>query len=406
MTSLIQPAPNYQNVACVAPFSSMFVNSNGDSFPCCKFNYRARTRIDESKDQNWNFNNINQKIREEFLSKGSDISSYDNCFMCSLNPKGGQYLRHNLSANEDIDYITNPTLTNLHLKFSNQCNLACRICESGCSSLLNSEDKLLMQANIRKEGLPRLNLRLDPNSVLMASIKENIHNLNTLYISGGEPLLQEEVWEFLQLAFDQGYSKNIALEFNTNGTVKLSKERYDILKSFKKIDIMVSMDGIGKHAEYIRTNSSWERWVENVKNYQQEFINYPNLRLTIILTVSVYNVHIVDKILSFFTDELNIHVDLNFVYEPYELCVFNINQSLKDELVNYYRQQLAEIKNENNKTRVYNELINFINNKNNISHNEIIPFIDGKDNIVIANNLYKNYKAYKDVDIEWYNKLK
>jgi MoaA/NifB/PqqE/SkfB family radical SAM enzyme len=236
--------------------------------------------------------------------------------MCSLNEKGGQHLQHNLSANEDIDYITNPTLTNLHLKLSNQCNLACRICESGCSNLLNTEDKLLINAGIRKEGLPKLNLRLDSNSVLMSSIKENIHNLNTLYISGGEPLLQEEVWEFLQLAFDKGHSKNIALQFNTNGTVKLSKERYDILKSFKKIDIMVSMDGIGKHADYIRTNSSWERWVENIKNYQQEFINYPNLRLSIILTVSMYNVHIVDKIVSFFADELKIQIDLNFVYEP------------------------------------------------------------------------------------------
>ena len=49
-------------VGCVAPFSSMFVNSNGDAFPCCKFNYKARTRIDQSKDQNWNFENINQKI--------------------------------------------------------------------------------------------------------------------------------------------------------------------------------------------------------------------------------------------------------------------------------------------------------------------------------------------------------
>lgn len=393
-------------IGCVAPFSSLFVRSDGKSFPCCKFNYSAINKVDQTKDQEWNFNYINQKVRDEFLQKGNDIANYKDCKMCSINPKTGQHLMHNTNAKEEIDYIANPTLTNLHLKFSNQCNLACRICESGCSSLIHTEDNLLFNAGLRPEVPSNPNIKLDNNSVLMQSFKENIHNLNTLYFSGGEPLLQDEVWEFLTLANDQGHSKNIDLQFNTNGTVKLNQERYNILKSFKSIDISVSMDGIGKHAEYIRTNTSWPRWVENIKNYKAEFSNYPNLRLGIVLTVSVFNVHIVDKVLDFFKNEIDLNVDLNFVHWPPHLCVLNLSRKLKDSLIEYYTGLAKNYKPVDKYYIIFTELSEFLKNENNIISSEIVKFIDLKDNLVLENSLYKNYRPFREVDPEWYNILK
>ena len=53
MTSLIQPVPNYQNVACVAPFSALLIHSTNKVYPCCAYNYQKFVDLDESKDLIW-----------------------------------------------------------------------------------------------------------------------------------------------------------------------------------------------------------------------------------------------------------------------------------------------------------------------------------------------------------------
>jgi len=50
--------------------------------------------------------------------------------------------------------------------------------------------------------------------------------------------------------------------------------------------------------------------------------------------------------------------------------------------------------------------LHFINYENKIDPAEIVEFIDKKDNIVLSNNLHKNYRAFRDVDPEWYAMLK
>ena len=55
---------------------------------------------------------------------------------------------------------------------------------------------------------------------------------------------------------------------------------------------------------------------------------------------------------------------------------------------------------------LYNEIIEFIKNPNTIDYNLVHDFVDKKDDVVIANNLYKNYRAFRDVDPEWYARLK
>jgi len=390
----------YNNVGCVAPWSSLFLHSSKKTYPCCAFDQTAYTYRNESKDVIWNFHNTNQKIREEFLSKGTDISLYDNCFVCSSRITSSQYIEHNLEANENIDYISNPTLSNLHIKFSNQCNLACRICESGCSNLLFEEDKILIKDKIRIEGAATLESSIDSNSVLGRSFKDNLENLNTLYFSGGEPLLHDAVWDLLTEANKQGYSKNITLKFNTNGTIKLNREKYDILKGFKSVYMFISMDGIGKHAEYIRTNVNWERWVENLRAYKAEFENHFNLEIAIVITVSVYNVHIIDQIKKFFADE-NIPANLNFVHRPAEQSIYNLRKEAKEYIIDKYTNSL---KSEHD--FYYNEIMDFVKNPNTINPDLVHNFIDKKDSIVLENNFYKNYRAFKDVDPEWYAMLK
>ena len=81
------------------------------------------------------------------------------------------------------------------------------------------------------------------------------------------------------------------------------------------------------------------------------------------------------------------------LFGPEKLCSYNINQRAKDYLNELYKNKFPE-------------LLHFINYENKIDPAEIVEFIDKKDNIVLSNNLHKNYRAFRDVDPEWYAMLK
>jgi len=167
---------------------------------------------------------------------------------------------------------------------------------------------------------------------------DNLSNIRYLRFSGGEPLLHEEVWTLIETAYKLGYTKNIDFKVNTNGTIKLSEYRMNILKSFKGTHIDISMDGIEKYAEYIRTNIVWDRWLANLMEYQKEFKLCLNIDFSIVCTISIYNVHIYNQIKTFFND-LDIAVTTNMLFGPEKLCSYNINQRAKDYLNKLYKNK-------------------------------------------------------------------
>ena len=377
----------YKSVLCAAPFSSLFI-SKTTAKTCCALSYDSDSEIDVGDNINTIFNSANQDIRENFKQIGFNLENiHHGCVNCNARTDLLQRIHYNEFTDNNIDYITNPTLTYLHIDFSNICNLACRICNSKSSNLLIDESNLL--ENNREHTLRKIIIFDSP---LYKSILDNLSQIRYLRFSGGEPLLHEEVWTLIETAYKLGYTKNIDFKVNTNGTIKLSKERIEILKSFKGTHLDISMDGIEKYAEYIRTNVVWDRWLANLLEYQKEFKSCSNIDFSIVCTISVYNVHIYDRIKKFFNN-LDIAVNTNMLFGPEELCSYNINQRAKDYLNELYKD-------------TYPEILHFVNFENRIYPVEIANYIDRKDNIVIANNLYKNYRAFRDVDPEWYAMLK
>lgn len=377
----------YKNVACIAPFSSVHLSNK--SFTCCAINPNVGIRVDDTKSLNWHFENTNSKLRKEFVEYGHDFSKYKDCVRCSSRQDGSQNIDHNSKADLTLDYIDKPQLTNLHIKFSNQCNLACRTCDPLNSNILAKENEMLRYniPGVDKNGIIQ---NVSKDSELYRSILNSLDTLNFVWFSGGEPLLHEEVWEILEILYKQGYSKNIGFRVNTNGTIKLSEHRLAILNSFKNLEMHVSMDGFEQFAEYIRTGIVWEKWWENLLTYKNSlkkdsiFIN---------ITISAFNIHILGQLIKMFYDnELNIAT--NMVFYPKELSIVNINQRAKDYI------------NEQYKDGHLNDILHFLNQPNNLDAGEVIKYIDRRDSYVIKNNLHKNFKPFKDVDIQWYELLK
>jgi radical SAM protein with 4Fe4S-binding SPASM domain len=388
----------YKNILCVAPFSSLTIEQNGDLFPCCAWSNvpgsNLFNKLDPNKSINQNFHRSNIKTRFEFIHNKLDTEKYVNCKKCTTVLNQNHF--HNSSANPDIDYISNPTLTNLHFKISNLCNLACRTCDPKSSSLLAKEQDMVFDKISRRKKYEMSSMDID--SPIFSSILENTRTLNQLWFSGGEPLINPAVWKLLEYAHEKNYSKNISVHFNTNGTFRLKEHHLKILKSFKYVAMHISMDGIEEYAEYIRTNVTWNDWTQNLKIFYNNFSEKINdsSELVISVTVSVFNVHILEKIEDYFQKfEKGITVMYNWVFNPKQLSVINLNEKSKNFLFKKY--------NLNYKFCQWPKVVNMIHQPNIINPSTVSEYIEKLDQNALGKNLYKNYKSFQSLDPEWFN---
>lgn len=405
---------HYKNVHCVAPFSSLLLLTN-IAQACC--NWQADQRltqgpfIDRNKTINEIFNGTNGKIRDLFLN--GKFKNYKICNKC-FEPHQHQYKIHNMYAQENAnhDYITNPLLTSLHIQPSNLCNLACRFCSPNNSNLLAAEKVLSgydqdVWTTDQGDSVKKYEIKkIAVGTPLFDSIIQQVQHLNYLWFSGGEPLINPEVWVILKHAVSHGYSKNISLKFNTNGTVSLTNDEIEILKSFKHLDIDMSLDGVGELGEYIRTNLKFDKWVENYKIYKREF-QFATNYIGIVYTLTVYNVHkvvefyrAISGVLSSYNMLPKIHI--NHLHYPAELCISNLPDPAKKYIIEKYEFEKNSIYYKRCRLA---DIIEFMSTTRNPRLN-IEEFIENKDKLAIKSGLHKNYKSYKDIEPEWFELLK
>jgi hypothetical protein len=89
-----------------------------------------------------------------------------------------------------------------------------------------------------------------------------------VYWVGGEPLMYEQHWRYMQRIIELGHGKQVYARYNTN----LSRVDYrginlfsDILQHLRDYQICASLDGTGAIGEYIRTGLDYNQWLENYR---------------------------------------------------------------------------------------------------------------------------------------------
>jgi len=147
-------------------------------------------------------------------------------------------------------------------------------------------------------------------------------DMKHIHMSGGEPLMITEHYEFLQGYVDQGQSKDIVLNYNTNLS-NIPDRALDLWKSFKKIELRVSIDAVGKRNEYIRYPSNWEIILRNLRlltDIKKEI----NLSLETITTVQMYNVLYLDELVNTLQSFDDIKIDGIILHMLHDPRYFNI----------------------------------------------------------------------------------
>lgn len=376
---------------CIAPFSSLVVNGDGSQFPCCAVARYRNDAVDTNKSITENFLIANKELQKLFLSDAPFEEKYKYCKSCTQVKPPSQNVLHNAAADKNIDYVKEPTLTSLHLRASNFCNLACRMCNSSSSNLIAKERGELGNGN-KKYEYSTIN---ENTTSLVSSIIDQIPKLKMLWLSGGEPLINPENWKILQAAYDTGYSKDMSLQVNTNGTFMLSDEQIDIFNSFKHVELHVSLDGVDEVGEYIRTNLKVATWIENVKRYKEK-LSPDTTAIGLVFSVSVFNITRLHAILKL-ADTLELFAVCNYVHFPQVLCIKNMNDKCKEYVNDLYSNvEYAEI----------TKVVHYMNLPREIDAVDVTNYVDSLDNNVIEKGLYNNYKPFREVDTFWYNMLK
>ncbi len=180
-------------------------------------------------------------------------------------------------------------------RFSNLCNFKCRMCGDMLSSSWEAEVK---RYNLVDQTNPKNGWLQEPVRSAMrrwqtdAAEKEfgsavESGTVEEIYWVGGEPLMYEQHWDYMQRIIDLGYANRVYARYNTN----LSRVDYknqnlwDMLSHFRDWQVCASLDGTGEVGEYIRTGLNYNHWIQNFEAGVSAMQHSRQLKLDYTLTV-------------------------------------------------------------------------------------------------------------------------
>ena len=180
--------------------------------------------------------------------------------------------RHTIKKWQETGICDEPV--SMDINFSSLCNLKCRMCFSGLSSELAKEQQQIIDQEGWSVNDELLRFSSDDleiidhgkNNSLMMELYDMFKSMKRIYLKGGEPTLLQSMYNYLEFPVDQGNAKDIQIKFNTNMT-NVQKRFILLMDRFKKVDLTMSIDGIGPVQEYIRAPSKWSAIKKNIFNF-------------------------------------------------------------------------------------------------------------------------------------------
>lgn len=269
-----------QKTNCNYPDRGIFISPQGQVAPCGAV----------IKDRLETFTSAEQIQTDEVFVRTKEYNEKDNilgcdfCFHCSeLEGMGVASMRQRNTENMKVF---------LSIAFSNTCNLDCVMCGSEYSSKWYSLYKNNKEVN--KFYGPDSPGSILPHSLSYEQVDEVlklIPSIEEVIIKGGEPLVDPKVLYFLEKIVD--IKPNIIISMVSNLTVLNLK----LLNKFKNLNLMVSIDGIGKVYEWIR-GTDFGPVNENIMQFAKQ-----GGKVKVQPTLSAYNVEHMQELYDYYQDK-------------------------------------------------------------------------------------------------------
>lgn len=181
-------------------------------------------------------------------------------------------------------------------RFSNLCNFKCRTCGDMLSSAWEVEQRVynMIDWTNPKNAWLQPDLRRQIFEFQSSQIEQEFsdaveqHRIEEVYWVGGEPLMYEQHWRYMQRIIELGDGQQVYARYNTN----LSRVDYkgcnlyrDILAHVRDWQICASLDGTGRVGEYIRTGLDYETWLANFRQGVSQARHRRQMRIDFTLTL-------------------------------------------------------------------------------------------------------------------------
>jgi sulfatase maturation enzyme AslB (radical SAM superfamily) len=314
---------------CLYPWFHQLVNPDGTAIPCCSWN--------QSKEHMPNIHHsefFNSQFMHDLRAQMLTDQVPGGCKMCIAGEQAGGFSNRLFSfrrvENYDFDYTDGPKLIGQELNLSNLCNLRCRMCDSSRSSKWIAEDLAFDRptAKLQKSGW-----------TLSDSEAQSTRFLTFL---GGEPLLhQDQIATSLEKIAEHNRLSTLTVNFNTNLTNRIQSDLLTLLGKCDRVEINVSIDGVGKLNDYIRSDSVWEELVQNMHWLDQECGRTDGFGWIPTNTVTVLNCNKMEEFYRWY-DDTNFSAASPptapiLAWEPWMFAVNNLPNTVKQTLTARYQ---------------------------------------------------------------------
>lgn len=283
---------------CPMPFVTMTVNP-GNYISRCMMSHKSMGEIQSKTLQNLAF----ETLRSNMLNGVWDKEGCKVCYSrenANLDSQRLKWLKNEkIYLDEEGIYEKNINLSrnkiyHLYLNFSNICNFKCRMCGPHFSNAWLSDHSKLLEKGIYKE-IYNTSLIIPPKSQVdidkfLLEFGNDLQNLRQIWITGGEPFIDNKLFDFFEKLGSYADLKNIKVSINTNGS-KLDVNKLKILRNLKQIVINFSVDAVGDLYKYMRGyNYDFKEIDKKINNCLKLQNEQNNLNIAVNGTYQLYNI--------------------------------------------------------------------------------------------------------------------
>ena len=334
--------PKYR---CTLPFSHLNITLRGVVTPCCNYEWRKNDNWKSAEADHTKFtwvqdgitNILHSKPWFELRKKSKQNIPDNGCSNCYFSDKSIGTSRRTWANDTFPDADNETKLKSVELKLGAKCNLECRTCGYTSSNKLLKEGSYTRFGKIDKDWIRNVqefsSWTQDEN--FWNDLKEASSDLEYIQFTGGEPLLIQEQYKYLEWLAENNIDPMI--QYITNATIPLDDYKINLWNNFTRMILDFSIDGTHEIGEYVRTGSVWSEQSKNIIDYAKYFKerndkNAGGSSVNLATTVSILNVTEIESVLDFMynNDLTDCNWSINIVRHEEWLDVANLKNRAKE----------------------------------------------------------------------------
>lgn len=295
---------------------------------------------------------INIAERQMMLVNQRNSSCEENCW--PLEDKGAVSPRiwQNGRIKTHADVQTQPEI--LEIKLNDNCNLSCSYCCKEYSSTwrrdlsINGDYKINTDdARYQLTSRDKIMMKVSQNEVkntkqfqtLMTEIKSFAPGLKEIVITGGEPLLDNQLFDVLDAVSNSSAVINIYTGLGVE--VKRFQRMLDKIKQMPTAMISISAECTDKFYEFNRYGNVWTEFVNKI-----ELLQKSNIEFRFSTAISNLTVFGLTSFIKYFNNQ---RIGLVFVNQPSMMAPYVLDPKSKQQIMqdiqslpDHYRTQIAQ----------------------------------------------------------------